>query len=164
MKAVPILAVALLIVGCSTPVGSGSQSDAMTPSASSTVSAPASLSPGAPESATDLLDCDGPVSPMGGRADEFGPNGAGSTPDEAFAEWMEINPFTVPRSGYRSLGSIGDRSVYAYETGGRIKVIVVISPRFSALVGGAAFTIEEMRTCDPSEYGATVDMGPHQRV
>ena len=101
---------------------------------------------------------------MGGRADDFGPDGAGSTPDEAFADWMKVNPFTVPRSGYRSLGSIGDRAVYAYEAGDRIKVIVFISPRFSALVGGASFTIEEMRTCDPSEYGATVDLGPHQRV
>lgn len=98
MKALPILAVALVIVGCSTPVASGSPSASLAPPASSARagSAPASTSPSAPsrapESATDLLDCDGPV------------------------------------------------------------------------VGGASFTIEEMRTCDPSEYGAMVDLGPHQRV
>ena len=98
---------------------------------------------------------------MGGRAGDFGPVGSGSTPDEALRDWMMVNPFTVPRSDYHFLGGIGDRAVYAYEAGDRIKVI---TPRFSALVGGASFTIEEMRTCDPSEYGATVDLGPNQRV
>lgn len=101
---------------------------------------------------------------MGGFADDFGPDGAGATPDEAFRAWTEINPFTVPRSGYHALGAIGNRFVYAYDVDGSTKVVVVISPRFSDLVGNAAFTIEEMRTCDPSEYGATVDLGPHQRT
>ncbi|MDQ2674731.1 MAG: hypothetical protein M3Y40_08735, partial [Chloroflexota bacterium] len=43
------------------------------------------------------------------------------------------------------------------------KVVVVISPRFADQVG-TAFAIEEMRTCDPSEYGAAVDLGPDRRV
>lgn len=117
-----------------------------------------------PESAADLLDCDGPVSSMGGRADEFGPDGGAASADEAFAAWLEANPFEIPRSGFRALGAIGERFVYAYEVGGRPKVVAVISPRFGELVGGAAFTIEELRTCDPSEFGAMVDLGPDRRV
>ncbi|MGI8998865.1 MAG: hypothetical protein ACR2GO_04080 [Candidatus Limnocylindria bacterium] len=101
---------------------------------------------------------------MGGFADDFGLGGAGFTADEGFTAWIEANPFTIPRSGYRALGAIGNRSVYAYEVDGRKKVVVVISPRFSEMVGDARFTIEEMRTCDPSEYGAAVDLGPHQRT
>ncbi len=101
---------------------------------------------------------------MGGRADDFGPDGAGSTADEAFAAWMGSTPFPIPRSKYRSLGQIGDRFIYVYEVDDRVKVVIVISPRFGELVGGAPFTIEEMRTCDPSEYGAAVDLGPARRV
>jgi hypothetical protein len=100
---------------------------------------------------------------MGGRADDFGPDAGGATADEAFDAWLTSNPFTVPRSGYLGLGRIGDRSVYVYEAGGRVKVVVVISPRFGELVG-ARFTIEELRTCDPSEYGSAVDLGPTTRV
>ncbi len=101
---------------------------------------------------------------MGGRADDFGPDGAGSTADEAFAAWMGSTPFPIPRSKYRPLGQIGDRFIYFYEVDDRVKVVIVISPRFGELVGGAPFTIEEMRTCDPSEYGAAVDLGPARRV
>jgi hypothetical protein len=116
-----------------------------------------------PQSAADLLECVGAVSSMGGRADDFGPDGAGTTPDEAFQAWMEANPFPVPRAGYVHVGAIGDRSVYAYEVDGRVKVVVVISSRFGEMVN-APFTIEEMRTCDPSEYGAEVDLGKSRRA
>jgi hypothetical protein len=116
------------------------------------------------QSASDMLVCDGAVSTMGGLADEFGPEGFGATPDEAVASWLEVAPFPVPRSGYSRIGAIGERFVYAYRNEGDIKVVLVFSPRFSEFVGGAAFTIEEMRTCDPSEYGATVDLGPGRRV
>jgi hypothetical protein len=117
-----------------------------------------------PTSATDLLECDGPVSPMGGFADEFGPEGFGATADEALESWRTSTAFSVPRSGYMPLGSIGDRFVYAYAYDNRVKVVVVISPRFGDVAGGTPFTIEELRTCDPSEYGATVDLGPDRRV
>lgn len=117
-----------------------------------------------PGSAAELLDCDGPVSTMGGFADDFGPEGAGETAHEAFEEWAASTVFPVPRSGYERLGAVGDRSVYAYAVADRTKVVVVISPRFSEHVGGAPYTIEELRTCDPSEYGTAVDLGPGRRV
>ena len=140
--------------------------DSLGPSATQTNRPIAEPSPTAEqtESASDLLDCDGPISEMGGLADGFGPEGIGATADEAFDNWTATTVSGVPRSGYRKLGNIGDRHVYAYENDGRAKVIVVMSPRFGEFVGDAAFTIEELRTCDPSEYGATVDLGPHQRV
>lgn len=101
---------------------------------------------------------------MGGYADDFGPDGSGDTPDEAFEMWLSANPFTVPRSGFERWGQAGDRSVYTYSSAGRIKVVVVISPRFSEFVGGEPFTIEELRTCEPAEYGPAVDLGPSTRV
>jgi len=159
---------AFALVACSTPAApeTGASQASLAPSA--TESPPSTAEPSASEvraeSATDLLECDGPVSQMGGRADDFGPEGAGATPEDAFGNWAATTVFGVPRSGYRALGNIGDRYVYAYENDGRAKVIVVISPRFGEMVGDAAYTIEELRTCDPSEYGAAVDLGPDQRV
>lgn len=169
MKSLGALLLALCIVACSgPPIASGPSEPNATiaPSVTQTArpTSEPSPTPDQAESASDLLDCDGPVSEMGGLADDFGPEGIGRSPDEALANWTATTVFGVPRSGYRKLGSIGDRHVYAYEADGRPKVIVVISPRFGEMAGGAAFTIEELRTCDPSEYGATVDLGPNQRV
>jgi hypothetical protein len=168
VKALGAILMAFAIVACSNPAASetGASAASLAPSATETARPAAEPSTSAvqAESATDLLDCDGPVSEMGGRADEFGPEGAGASPADAFDNWMATTVFGVPRSGYRELGNIGDRYVYAYENEGRAKVIVVISPRFGEMVGGTAFTLEELRTCDPSEYGAAVDLGPDQRV
>lgn len=159
---------ALVVSACSaTSAPSGTSSaPSIEPSPTETVRPDADPSPteDQSESASDLLDCDGPISEMGGLADDFGPEGSGATADAAFDNWTATTVFGVPRSGYRKLGSIGDRHVYAYEADGRAKVIVVMSPRFGEFVGDAAFTIEELRTCDPSEYGGTVDLGPHRRV
>jgi hypothetical protein len=168
VKALGALLLGLSIVGCAAPAVStpGESVPDLAPSATRTARPTAEPSPSAdpPDSATDLLECDGPVSEMGGRADDFGPEGSGATADEAFRSWLATTVFGVPRSGYRELGNIGDRYVYAYESDGRAKVVVVISPRFGEMAGDAAFTIEELRTCDPSEYGSAVDLGPGQRV
>jgi hypothetical protein len=161
------LLVALLIVGCAaSPAASVPSSSSAAPSATPTEepSVEPTRTADPSQSASDLLDCDGPVSEIGGRADDFGPEGSGATADEAFGSWVSTTVFGIPRSGWHELGNIGDRHIYAWEADGRAKVIVVISPRFSEFVGGAAFTIEELRTCDPSEYGPTVDLGPGQRV
>ena len=148
------LLVTIALAGCAT----ASLAPTVGPTAAPTplVTASASVPP---QSATDLLDCDGPVSEMGGYADDFGPVGAGPTADEAFESWRETNFFTIPRDGYELLGRSGDRSVYTYSSAGRIKVVVVMSPRFNEFVGGEGFTVEELRTCDPTEYGGEVDMG-----
>lgn len=100
---------------------------------------------------------------MGGLANDFGVDAGGATADEAFEAWIAASPFPLPRSGYRPLGSVGDRWVYTYDVDGDTKVVVVISPRFGRDLG-LAFAIDEMRTCDPSEYGAAVDLGPGRRA
>lgn len=159
------LATAFALAGCmaTTPsLAPASQPVTGTSGSSAAQSADGSPHP-SPRGAADLLDCDGPVSGMGGLADEFGPEGGGATADEAFRSWIDATAFAVPRSGYRRVGSLGDRAIYAYEADGRAKVIVVISPRFRALAG-TAFTIEELRTCVPSEFGTAVDLGPGRRV
>jgi hypothetical protein len=53
--------------------------------------------------ALDVLECDGRPSEMGGLANDFGPEGAGDTPDAAFASWVSSTIFPVPRSGYNRL-------------------------------------------------------------
>jgi len=156
MRVALILVIAL--VGCATASPSPTDQPVATLPARVTAQ-PTPSATSRPESATDLLECDGPVSEMGGSAGDFGPSGFGDTPDAAFESWRETNPFTIPRAGYEVWGRSGNRSVYTYSSDGRIKVVVVISPRFNEFVGGDGFTIEELRTCDPSEYGGEVDMG-----
>lgn len=141
----------IVLAGCATSAFASASAAGEPPDPLGTVRPTASASP-APESATDLLDCDGPVSPIGGSAGDFGPSGFGATPDSAFESWSETNLFTVPRSGYDVWGRAGERSVYTYSSDGRIKVVVVISPRFNEFVGGQGFTIEELRTCDPADH------------
>lgn len=160
MKRVLAVAVAILLAACSaSPIATPATSDS-----GGSIDPTADPTAGLAETATDLLDCDGQVSSMGGRADDFGGFDDGAaTPDDAFASWIAANPFPIPRGGYRALGPSGDRWVYAYQADGRTKVVVVISPRFAAEFG-EAFAIEEMRTCNPAEYGAAVDLGPGRRA
>jgi hypothetical protein len=100
---------------------------------------------------------------MGGIANEFGPEAGGDTPDEAFAAFISSAPFTIPRSGYRELVELDQGAIYTYAAEGRVKVVVVISTRFADLVG-SQFAIEEMRNCDPVEYGMSVDLGERTHV
>ena len=125
--------------------------EAATPTASAVV-----------ETAADLLECDGEPSDMGGRADEFGPSGGGDNPRDAFEAFLADPLFVIPRSGYVELGSVGDRTVYAFERDGSVKVVVVVSPRFGELVR-ARYTVEEVRACEQAEFGQA-DFGPSRRV
>ena len=161
-----LAAMACILASCAA-VPAPSESPSSPPTAGpgvTTDGAPSATATPQPESASDMLDCDGPVSESGGLASDFGPEGAGATPEAAFDSWLTSTAFVVPRSGYRPLGSIGDRHVWAFEVDGRPKVVVVISPRFGDMAGGAAFTIEELRMCDVAELGRGVDLGPAQRV
>jgi hypothetical protein len=155
----------ILLAGCAGPMRSSSQ-PSTTPSEPVLGTPQVQASPAASEQAeeaSDLLECDGPRSDMGGFANDFGVDSGGATPDEAFEAWIAASPFPLPRTGYSQLGSVGDRWVYTFESDGHTKVVVVISPRFGGEFG-LAFAIDEMRTCDPSEYGAAVDLGPGRRA
>jgi hypothetical protein len=150
---------ALLVAACARPAstGSASSSERTTPFwASPTPDATA------PPSAEELLECAGAPSEMGGLANDFGPLGAGDTPDAAFENFLE-SPFTIPRSGYVKLFEDETAAVYAYSADDRVKVVVVISTRFAEMTG-SRYTIEELRSCDPTEYGAAVDLGEGRTV
>lgn len=147
---VPILALAWTIGACGAPAPSPLDSSDPTPSASSSLADA--------RSATDLLECDGPPSGIGGRSD----GGFGGTveddPDAALRSFLESGPFAAPKDGYRKIGAIGERHVYAYEVDDRIKVVLVFSPQ--SLPEGSGFLIEELRACAQAEWGGGVDLGP----
>jgi hypothetical protein len=115
----------------------------------------------APASAVDFLECDD-RSKIDGVADLIGPDEAGgSTPDEALFAWMTSGPFSwAPNAGYERIATTSDGAVFGYQVDGRVKVAVVISSRFAHSVG-AAYIVDQLRFCDPSEIYA---VGPAHRV
>jgi hypothetical protein len=152
---------ALALAACAAP--SPSSAPPATPTIRPTASAGAPQSAtDEPETAADLLECDGEVSATGGRADEFGPNGGGVTPNAAFDAFLASPIFPIPLSGYAELGSVGDRAVYGFEHDGELKVVIVVSRRFGEMVG-TPFTVEELRMCELEELGPA-DFGPGRRV
>ena len=167
MKLIGPVIVGLVAVACAGPTASHPPLS----SESATATTVARHSPPEPipsptlvaQSATDLLECVGPVSPMGGRADEFGGSTARGTAEQALESFVMESFFTIPRSGYSRLGAVGDRTVFTYGADGKTKVVVVVSTRFSDPARGG-ITVEELRSCDPAEFGGVVDLGPEQRA
>lgn len=162
-RAIPFVTV-IVLTACSTPGSVPPTPSIDSPAVSARPTVP-SVSPTATataiaRSASDLLTCDGPVSESGGLASDFGPEGSGTTPEEAFESWLASTAFVVPRSGYERRGSIGERHVWTFDVEDRAKVVVVISPRFGPFAGDVPFTIEELRMCDVAELGPGVDLGP----
>ncbi len=154
---------ALLLAACSLvqPAPSAEPPDSTDPEPATPAARVTSPAPAA-ESAIDLLECDGRPAALGGRADEFGPSGAGDTPLGALETFLAEGIFPIPRSGYVELGVVGDRSVYAFERDGQVKIVIVVSPRFGEFVN-ARFTVEELRACEEDEFGAA-DFGPGRRT
>lgn len=111
-------------------------------------------------STSDLLACDGPISEIGGRSESgFGDSAGAASADEAFEAWLPTSAFAIPRSGYRKLGSAGDRHAYVFEADGRAKVVALFEPILDEVNGGAPFILTELRACPPSEWGAEADLG-----
>ena len=158
MKAILILLVAAL-GGCSSPA----QDPSATPSAVASVATdPSASASAAPRTAIELLECDAGPSDVGGSGAEVAFTG-GETPNEALAAFLADSPFVVPHTGYEPLGRSGDRHAYGYRSDGKVKVVVVISPRFAELVG-AAFAPDELRTCPEPEFGAAAEFDDGRRV
>ncbi|MDQ3881237.1 MAG: hypothetical protein M3295_09230, partial [Chloroflexota bacterium] len=74
-----------------------------------------------------MLECDGPISEIGGLAADFGPAAGGDSPDEALASFLREGPFSLPTSDYSNVGGFANRHFYAYDVDGRVKVVVVVS-------------------------------------
>lgn len=160
MTRVVLCLIGTALAGCATVA---SPTPSATPPEVSTPGAAVETSPTpVAETAADLLDCEGGVSATGGRADDFGPSGSGSTPEEAFSSFLGEGPFPIPRAGYARLGAAGDRTVYAFRRGDDVKVVIVVSDRFGQ-VADAPFTVEEIRMCEVAEFGAA-DFGDGRRA
>ena len=110
---------------------------------------------------TDLLECDGPPSSVGGLADHFGPSGGGATANAAFAQWLDRHEFALPRAGYVLGWSDEDHALYLYSVWGEVKVLVLVSTRLGSVVG-TKFTIDEIRACDATEFGAGAVAGQRE--
>lgn len=149
------LLVALAVVaGCS-------QGPAVTPGGASRPATPTE-SPGT-LTALDLLECDAAPSDVGGAGEELAIDGGGGSPDDALAAFLENSPYVIPRAGYEAVARSGDRHVFAYRSDGRIKVVVVVSPRFADLMG-TDFTVDELRTCPDAEFGSEAEFADDRRV
>ena len=157
-RAFLVLAILLAFPGCGRMAAPGSQS----PNVDEAPTATATPEPTALPAAVELLDCDADPSELGGFLGGYAPEGAGDTPDAAFDSFLG-SPFTIPRSGYRKLFEDGDGAVYAYLVDGHVKVVVVVSDRYADIVG-AKYAVDELRSCDPTEYGPTVDLGEGRTV
>ena len=156
MKTVLLIVLAAVVAGCSGPA----QDPGATPTGAAT-SATASASPAA-MTATELLECDAAASDVGGSGRDVALNG-GDTPDEALAAFLADSPFVIPRSGYEPLGRSGDRHAYGYRADGKVKVVIVISPRFGEAVR-ARYAPDELRTCPEPEFGAAAEFSDGRRI
>ena len=154
-----LVAVVAVVAGCSSPAQDPSATTS--PSLSAAATPPASAST-APRTATELLECDAGPSDVGGSGAEVAVTG-GETPDEALTAFLAESPFVVPHTGYEPLGQSGDRHAYGYRSDGKVKVVVVVSPRFGELVG-ARFAPDELRTCPEPEFGAAAEFDAGRRV
>jgi hypothetical protein len=113
--------------------------------------------------ALDLLECDAVPSEVGGAGEDLAIGGGGDSPEDALEAFLESSPYVIPRARYEPAGQSGGRHAFAYRSDGEIKVVVVVSPRFGELMG-AAFTVEELRTCPDAEFGSDAVFGDDRRV
>lgn len=123
----------------------------------------ATQSAAVPLTATELLECDGEPSDVGGATDDLAFDGGGETPDGALATFLANTLYVIPRTGYEALARSGDRYAYGYRADGAVKVVIVISPRFADLAG-VAYTADELRTCPESEFGSEAEFNDDRRV
>src|SRR5688572_875067 len=137
-----VVLLAAVVAGCSSPAQDPSVTTSPSLHAWVTPSASAST---APKTATELLECDAGPSDVGGSGAEVAVTG-GETPDEAVAAFLAESPFVVPYTGYEALGQSGDRHAYGYRSDGKVKAVLVVSPRFGELVG-ARFAPDALHIC-----------------
>lgn len=121
-----------------------------------------STGPSAIPAALDLLDCDAPLSEMGGIG-PFGIVALGSTPAAALASWLEDPAFVVPVNDWEVFAVAGDVAVFVYRAGERIKVVAVFSTATTE-PGEGIFSLAELRACDEAEFGPDAVFATGDRV
>ena len=140
---------------------------APSPDASSSPSpqvGPPSTEPGPPfpdRGLAVLLECDGPISNVGGLAEDFGPSGGAGNPNAAFAAWLDLQQFAIPRTGYVLGWSDPAHALYVYGVWGEVKVVVLVSTRLGAVLG-TKFAVDEVRACDAAEFGTGAVAGQRE--
>jgi hypothetical protein len=158
-RSIVALLVAMLVAGCARLAAPGSPS----PTAQATPSIAPTPEATALPPAIDLLDCLGAPSGIGGIGLEFGPETAGETTDAALDSFLESFPATIPQSGYAKAFEDEEGAVYTYSFDDQVKVVIVVGTRYVEMFG-SRWTIDELRSCDPTEYGPGVDMGEDTTV
>lgn len=167
MKVLMVLAVALLSA-CTAPLPEPTTSaegpDAPSPAVTDRMTPAPHASPsGMADAAEDFLECDGPVSDVGGSGEEVSLQvGGGATPQEALDAFLATSPWVVPRAGYEPIATAGDRHAFGFRADGEIKVVVVVSPRFADRIG-AAFAADELRSCPSGEFGPDAEFADGRR-
>lgn len=159
-----LIAGLVLLVGCSGPPTVAVTDGPSSPPATALVSAqPPAATASVPPAPVEMLECDGPVSDVGGAGEEISLQVAGGdTPREALDAFLLTSPWVIPRSGYESIASAGDRHAYVFRAGGEVKAVVVVSPRFAHLIG-SAFAADELHTCASGEFGPDAQFGDGRR-
>ena len=159
------LIVVCALAGCAVAPAStgtpGEPAGAGTP-AQSPSRAAASPSPTA-QSALDLLQCTAAPSSVGGFGEDVAPFGGGETPEAALEAFLSGTPYVIPVNDYQPLARSGDRHAYGYAVDGEVKVVIVVSSRFGALIG-TRYTVDELRTCAEAEFGSDAVFFDARRV
>lgn len=162
MRGLPMLLL-LAAAGCASPQppvsAQPTRATGVLPAASEPIASRAA------QTAIELLECEAAPSQVGGvgRGMAFEGGGGGTTPDDALTAFLASSAFVIPSGPYELIGSSGDRFAYGFRAGTEVKVVIVVSTRFADDVG-AAFVLDELRTCNESEFGSEVAFPDERRV
>jgi hypothetical protein len=176
----PLIALAALSLATVVAVGacvaspaserpSASVAPSPTASPSAEMPSPSAHEPAArPDWATDLvavLDCDGPVSPLGAGSSLTDANFAAVAPTleasvEAFIAGEAPIYATLPLDGYRELEVVPGWGLYGHVVDGRTKVAV----SFTDTLVGDAWANYQVAACDPAEFDPDVPLGYDVRI
>jgi hypothetical protein len=117
--------------------------------------------PPAPAWVADLagqLECDGPVTSIGGEVPETSSVGVpGDTPDAALASFLGPgNPYaSLPAAGYEVAHLDTHWATYAHAYLGRVKTVIVLNDTTDY---GDGWLVVGLRACDPSEFDPSVPL------
>ena len=107
--------------------------------------------------AADYIECTYGIS-NGGWSRDFGPSGTASNPDGTLERFLDAGWFGLPGEGYAAQGRDTDRLPYTYSVDESPKVaIIVADTSASGLDSADGWTVETYATCDPAEYGPSID-------
>ena len=132
-----LLVLTLLVVGCSGDHG-----------------------PAVPASATESLECDGPVYRDGKGNPGDGLEESGDSPEEGLDGWLDPEAWfnQVPTEGYRNAAQHDGRALLSFEADGRTVIAFVMSDDVRDYRDEEGWAVDTYAWCDPAEWpAATTD-------